>query len=69
MKSGKLYIIWIEPKKLLKNTIKIQSNKVIKQNGRMNAKNSVISDPTSDRISLKSRDKYVASSNFSIYYT
>ena len=35
----------------------------------MNAKNSVISDPTSDRISLKSRDKYVPSSNFSIYYT
>ena len=35
----------------------------------MNAKNSVTSDPTSDRISLKSRDKHVASWNFSIYYT
>ena len=79
MKSDKLYIFCIEKKKITKKVYNNIMNS-IKSWKRMdtifmNSENSKTSDPhrllinLTDKIDLRRKDKYVALSNLSIYYT
>ena len=78
MKSTKSHIICIKEKKLVKQYNNIMHS--IKLQNRMdtiflNSENSKLSNPhrlllsLSDKIVLKRKDRYVAPSNLSIYYT